>query len=176
MKTRNELYQDCTMLLEILSKYPTLLIEQVYPFFPKKQTKAVDGIIYNLVQQKRIVVKDGYISLSPYLTIEPNHGLIQTIWVLLDFYESVIYHAPGELPCNLVFLTHKDCYEVIYIKPGEERQICSIYRLLPDDDQVKRLIVVEQEAQIKQIQISQTLAYCTINPDGQVSYYFDEEE
>lgn len=176
MKTRKELYDESNQLLSILEQYPTLLVKQVYGFFPHKQTRAVDGIIYNLKQQKRIAVSDKYISLSPDVPLEPNNDLIRAVWVLLDFFEDVIYHARTEFPSSLFFLTPKDCYEVICVNPGQERQINGIYRLLPIDTQTKRLVVVDSVEYAYALQIPSILAYCTVDMEGRINYYTNEED
>ena len=67
-------------------------------------------------------------------------------------------------------LTVDDCFDVIYVSMGKEQllnQALSSYK----EECPKRLVIVENVAQMSLLSIPGTVGYCTVSATGQVTYY-----
>ena len=95
------------------------------------------------------------------------------VWVLLDFINQVEYHTVGEFPAAILCFANGELYEIVPIPQGKEAMICHLLRQ-PQKDTGKRIVVVEDTAQIKVLDIPQVAGFCTVAEDGTVSYYKKE--
>ena len=92
---------------------------------------------------------------------------------LLDFIEKVEYHSPDDTPVKLVFFADGEVYEVVYISPDKEAMLQHV--LTTEDDSGRRLVIIEEEAQMQRLHIPHTAAYCMVDQSGCVQYFRKEE-
>lgn len=83
------------------------------------------------------------------------------------------YHTVGEFPAAILCFANGELYEIVPIPQGKEAMICQLLRQ-PQKDTGKRIVVVEDTAQIEVLDIPQTAGFCTVAEDGTVSYYKKE--
>ena len=109
-----------------------------------------------------------------YANQEAQNGadkdLSRCVWVLLDFIDQVEYHTVGEFPAAILCFANGELYEIVPIPQGKETMICQLLRQ-PQKDAGKRIVVVEDTAQIELLHIPQVAGFCTVAEDGTVSYY-----
>ena len=80
------------------------------------------------------------------------------------------YHTVGEFPAAILCFANGELYEIVPIPQGKETMICQLLRQ-PQKDAGKRIVVVEDTAQIELLHIPQVAGFCTVAEDGTVSYY-----
>ena len=173
MKTRNELYTgEGAELLRFVTTYHTLLYEQVLRLFPKNRD-SIKSLITSLVKQGRIIhdkEKDLLCDTAESAN-NPDYGMIASFWVLLDFKKAVVYHTNGDFPIKLNFFSKDEWYEILYI-PLEQEYLVNHVMESQAADQVKRLVVLENEKQAGKITIGNVAAFCLVDSSsGVVSYY-----
>lgn len=173
MKTRNELYNgEGAELLRFITTYHTLLYEQVLRLFPKNRD-SIKSLITNLVKQGRIIhdKENDLLCDTAESASNPNYGMIAAFWVLLDFKKAVVYHTNGDFPIKLNFFSKDEWYEILYI-PLEQEYLINHVMESQSADQVKRLVVLENEGQARKVTIDNVVAFCLVDTtSGVVSYY-----
>ncbi len=173
MKTRNELYNgEGAELLRFVTTYHTLLYEQVLRLFPKNRD-SIKSLITSLVKQGRIIhdKEKDLLCDTAESAANPDYGMIASFWVLLDFKKSVVYHTNGDFPIKLNFFSKDEWYEILYI-PLEQEYLVNHVMESQAADQVKRLVVLENEKQAGKITIGNVAAFCLVDSSsGVVSYY-----
>lgn len=173
MKTRNELYNgEGAELLRFVTTYHTLLYEQVLRLFPKNR-ESIKSLITSLVKQGRIIhdKEKGLLCDTAESASNPDYGMISAFWVLLDFKSAVVYHTNGDFPIKLNFFSKDEWYEILYIPPEQEYLINHVMES-QSADQVKRIVVLENEKQAGKITIENIAAFCLVDSSsGIVSYY-----
>ena len=164
MKTRNELYNgEGAELLRFITTYHTLLYEQVLRLF----------LITSLVKQGRIIhdKENDLLCDTAESASNPDYGMIAAFWVLLDFKKAVVYHTSGDFPIKLNFFSKDEWYEILYI-PLEQEYLINHVMESQSADQVKRLVVLENEGQARKVSIDNVVAFCLVDTTiGVVSYY-----
>ena len=169
LKTRSEIYgQEAADLLRIAAMYPGLNIQQFLGFHPGKE-KIVKNLLSHLEKQGRIFQDDCGRYFPSGSSPKVNKGLIQSVWVLLDFIDQVEYHAPADFPVQLVFFAHGELYEVIYAAQGQEALIC--HALENDKSGSRRILMVDEPPQISQIDCLGIVGFCTVASSGRVQYF-----
>jgi hypothetical protein len=171
MKTRYEIYsKEAAELLRAVSTYKTLSSKQIFSLFPGKSAK-IQTIITQLTKQGRIYYNSEYDYLSAVEEsgLSTDTGMIAAFWVLLDFIDKAEYHTIGEFPVKICFFADSEMYEIAYIQDGSEAVICQTLSL--NRDPPRRLIIVENTNQIANIDVPNIAGFCTVAPDGTVSYY-----
>ena len=173
MKTRNELYNgEGAELLRFVTTYHTLLYEQVLRLFPKNRD-SIKSLITSLVKQGRIIhdKEKGLLCDTAESAANPDYGMIASFWVLLDFKKAVVYHTNGDFPIKLNFFSKDEWYEILYI-PLEQEYLVNHVMESQAADQVKRLVVLENEKHAGKITIGNVAAFCLVDSSsGVVSYY-----
>lgn len=175
MLTRKQLYSDeAAEILRVISSYHALKVQQVYLLYPKKEA-AVKSIISSLVRQRRIYIDEetGIVASDADYLKRPNEDRIAAFWVMLDFIKQIQYHIAGEFPVCISFFTAHEAYEIISVHEGEEYLIRHVFSQNdhPETDFPKRLLMVSCPEQIYDLSIPGAVGYCTVNPDGAVSYF-----
>ena len=167
--TRSEIYgQEAADLLRIAAMYPGLTIHQLRGFLPGKE-KVVKNLLSHLEKQGRIFQDDGGRYFPSGRSPKADKGLIQSVWVLLDFIDQVEYHAPADFPVQLVFFAHGELYEVIYVAQGQEALVC--HALQNNKSGSRRILMVDEPSQIPQIDCLGIVGFCTAAPSGRVQYF-----
>ena len=173
MKTRNEIYQgEGAQLLRFITTYHSLQYEQVLRLFSKNR-ESIKSLITSLVKQKRIIYdkENGLLCDSQESANNPDYGMIASFWVLLDFKKALVYHTDGEFPVKLNFFSKDEWYEVLYV-PHEQEYLINHVMESQSADQVKRLVVLENEGQARKVTIDNVVAFCLVDTtSGVVSYY-----
>lgn len=172
MKTRNELYNgEGAELLRFITTYHTLLYEQALRLFPKNRD-SIKSLITSLVKQGRIIhdKENDLLCDTAESASHPDYGMIAAFWVLLDFKSSCLPYKRRF--SNKTQLFSKDeWYEILYI-PLEQEYLINHVMESQSADQVKRLVVLENEGQARKVTIDNVVAFCLVDTtSGIVSYY-----
>lgn len=171
MKTRNDIYQnEAASLLRALTTYHAITLEQALKMFPKSEG-TMKALVHNLIKQKRIYLDEEQNLLCdrPESAVSPDYGMIAALWVLLDFKKSILYHASSDFPVKITFFAQDDIYEIIHVVPNQEALINHVFSTRHDDN-VNRLVILEDQAQATNLHIPNTIAFCIVDA-GTVSYY-----
>ena len=171
MRTRDEIYRkEASELLHIVTTYRAIRYEQALLFFPSK-TEAVKTLIAKLLRQRRLYFDEGKKLLCdcPESADSPDYGMIASLWVLLDFKKTIIYHISSDFPIKITFFAQDEVYEIIYVPEEKESLINHALSAIPKDN-ANRLIILETKEQANRLTIPHTLAFCIVE-DGVVNYY-----
>lgn len=77
----------------------------------------------------------------------------------------------GDFPIKLNFFSKDEWYEILYI-PLEQEYLINHVMESQSADQVKRLVVLENEGQARKVTIDNVVAFCLVDTtSGVVSYY-----
>lgn len=171
MKTRADIYGiEAAELLRLISMYPGITDGQMLRFFPGK-TEKIKNLLSHLTKQGRIFSTDtGNCFPAGHESPTPAPGLLQAVWVLLDFLDRAEYHSCGEFPSAILFFAAGELYEVIPVPLGQEALIAIILQHTRTEDS-RRIVVVDEPAQIAELDFPNISGYCTAGEDGQVHYY-----
>ena len=171
MKTRADIYgQEAAELLREISMYPGLSGQQLIRFHPGKEDK-VRNLLVHLQRQGRTALTEtgGYFPQGEH-TRAADAGLIRSVWVLLDFIDRVEFHSPSDFPVKLLFFSAGSMYEVVYVVAGQEALIAQALRQYRQGES-RRIVLVEDAGQIPLLDFPDISGFCTVEPDGKVSYY-----
>jgi len=159
MKTRET--RKAEELLRMLGEYKTLQMPQALQLFP-------EPVISYLRKQRRIQVSPhGYITAIEGTT--PTPAAQKAVWLLLDFFDGMDYHAAGAFPVTLYFFLGEELFEVIYIPSGQETLIC--HALNSRETAAKRIVIIESTEQIEKISFPGISGFCTVSDAGKIQYY-----
>lgn len=131
----------------------------------------MDALITRLRKSLRVMVdQDRVVSLAPG---KPEDLDVTTaVWVLADFIDRVTFHSASDYPAALTFFTDQDeVYEVAVIHKGQETLMTHAFWCRNDPEPPRRIIVVDEPEQAQHINIPNTAGFCTVNHDGEVSYF-----
>lgn len=169
MKTREDL-SEAKELIRIMSLYGALPIRQVVAIFPG-QAESVRNLISRFVKQKRLYYQSESGILSEKPELEVTAGMVQAFWVLLDFLDRVEYHITSDFPVVISFFTEDDAFDIIVVSEGQENLISHTLSYHDGENTAKRLVVVDDPVQIPKLHISHVAGFCTVDSDGEVSYF-----
>ena len=170
MKTHKDLYsKEAAELLRVISDYRTLLAEQLCRLFPGREA-VVKTILAYLVRQGRIFHNPdaGRYSANKDCDSQPDAGRIAAFWVLLDFIDRAEYHFASDFPVKISFFADGELYEIIHVPVGQEMLIN--HALSGMEEPSRRIVLIDRQEQIKDIQIDNTAGFCTVGAGG-VQYY-----
>ena len=174
MKNHAAIYQrEATEMLQNIAQYPGLIEEQLCRFFPEKESTAKILLSHMLKEGRAYRADNGRYYINQEAQNSADDALSRCIWVLLDFIEQVEYHTAGEFPVEILCFANEDLYEIIPIPRGKETIVSRMLHL-PQKDTGKRIVVVDDAAQIDTLDIPQAVGFCTVAEDGSVNYYRKE--
>ena len=173
MKTRDQIYaQEATSLLRDITMYQVLKKEQILAMYPGKQKK-IENLLSYLVRQGRMYRSGEYYLAKPDGDQNIDHGLMNAVWVLIDFIDRVEYHSSGDFPAKVIFFAEGEIYEVIHAAIGKEALINHILSD-PGEEPSKFLILVDKAEQIPELLTLNVAGFCTVSAEGTVQYYQKE--
>ena len=171
LKNRAAIYQrEAAEMLHNISLYPGLTEEQLFRFFPEKEATAKVLLSHMLKEGRIFYSKNGRYYANREAQNGADKDLSRCVWVLLDFIDQVEYHTVGEVPTAILCFANGELYEIVPIPQGKETMICQLLRQ-PQKDAGKRIVVVDDVAQIELLDIPRAAGFCTVAEDGNVSYY-----
>ena len=174
MRNRDELVKEANELIKLISTYKVLKIEQVLRSI-RKTEKSVKKSIVNLLQrQNRIYVFDDICSSTEQWTKDFDKGLIKAFWILLDFWDDIIFNDIASFPAKIDFITPDNNFDIIVAEKGHEKMLNVFYERVRDAT-LKHLVAVEDEEQMTKLTFDGIAAFCIVGNDGKVSYYRNEE-
>jgi len=183
MKTRDQIYgRWAAETLRDISMYRVLTEEQLLRLHAGKS----EGARRRILRELEYMVKNGrvcrpgeeecggsYYCAAPDALEHMDRGLLAAVWVLTDFIDQVEFHSVGDYPAKLIFFAGGEVYEVIHAAQG--REVLLSYVLAGMGERPSRyLVLVDDPAQIEELQIPNASAYCTVSPEGTVQYFRKE--
>lgn len=182
MKTRAQVYgRDAAGLLRDITMYRVLTEEQLMRLHPCKSAGSRDRVkklLGYLVRQQRVWLcgeNKEYYCAAPDALEERDRGLCAAVWVLGDFMEQVEYHSVGDYPVKIIFFADGEVYEIVHAAQG--REVLLSHVLSDAGEQPSHyLVLVDDPAQIGELQIPHVSGYCSVSPEGEVQYYQKESE
>lgn len=173
MKTRAQIYErEAAALLRDISMYRCLTERQLLRLHPEKEEKVKKVLAY-LVRQSRVWEVDGCCCAAPDSIDDMDRGLLSAVWVLADFIDQVEYHSVGDYPVKIIFFADGEVYEIVHAAQGKEVLLSHV--LADTGEQPSRyLVLVDDPAQISELQIPNVNGYCTVSLEGEVQYYQKE--
>ena len=174
MKNRAAIYQrEAAEMLHNISLYPGLTEEQLCRFFPEKEVTAKTLLAHMLKEGRVFCDRNGCYYANQEAQNGADKDLSRCVWVLLTFIDQVEYQTVGEFSALILCFANGELYEIVPIPQGKETMICQLLRQ-PQKDAGKRIVVVDDVAQIELLDIPRAAWFCTIAEDGTVSYYKKE--
>lgn len=175
MKARGPSFeQEAARLLRDISMYQVLRKEQLLRLYPGKE-QTVRMLLAYLVNQNRIVLQKGLYYMATGRPDNINFGLLDAVWVLVDFIDRVEFHCVGEFPAKVIFTADGEVYEVVYAERGKETMLSQLMGR-QEGEPPHYLVLVEDSEQIPALNLPSVRGYCTVSPNGEVQYYQKEEE
>lgn len=175
MKTRADIYgQEAAELLREISMYPGLSEQQLVRFHPGKEDKIRNLLVHLQRQGRTVLTETGSYFPRGEHTRGTDLGLIRSVWVLLDFIDRVEFHSPSDFPVKLLFFSAGEVYEVVYVAAGQEPLITQALRQCRQGES-RRIVLLDEAEQIPLIDFPDISGFCTVEPDGTVSYYKKSE-
>lgn len=173
MKTRSELYgREATILLRDIRVYRALTKQQLFRLYPENREK-IEKLLPYLIKQGRIYSANGLYCTSPEYAERIDYGLLKSVWVLADFIDRIEYHTIGDYPAKIIFFADGEVYEIIHVAKGKEALLTNVLST-PSELPSQYLVLVDDPAQIGQLQFPNVSGFCTVSPAGEVQYYQKE--
>lgn len=174
MKTREEIYgKEATDLLRSISMYRVLTERQILRLFGGKEDK-IKNLLTHLLRQGRIFYDDAGATYYAERRMTADPSMTAAVWVLLDFIDKVEYHSVSDFPAKLVFFAGGEVYEVLHVPLGKEAMVNHLWSQQTEEDPPRRIVVVDSQEQIDSVSIPSISGFCTVDGDGQVSYFKKE--
>lgn len=170
---RKELHE----LKKLLSEYGILDIRQIYAYFHYKSEDIVRGIMGYMTRNGLIAadMSNRRVAVSErQLQEAPDRKLIASFWAMLQYIETIHYHARAEFPAQIYFFSGGAEYEVVYVPLGDENLINSIFARDNGGD-TRYLVVVEEPMQLETLDIPRVEWFCTVAEDGAIRKYIQED-
>lgn len=175
MKARGPSFeQEAAHLLRDISMYQVLRKEQLLRLYPGKE-QTVRMLLAYLVNQNRIVLQKGLYYMATGRPDNIDFGLLDAVWVLVDFIDRVKFHCVGEFPAKVIFTADGEVYEVVYAERGKETMLSQLMGR-QEGEPPHYLVLVEDPEQIPALNLPSVRGYCTVSPNGEIRYYQKEEE
>lgn len=95
---------------------------------------------------------------------------MKAVWVLLDFLDKTEYHSVSEFPVKIIFFAGGELYEIIHVANGQEALVGHLLNQ-NREGMGKRIVIVEEPAQISRLEIAGVSGFCTVSMKGNVQYY-----
>lgn len=175
MKTREAVIKDAKELLEVITTYKVLKVEQLYAAIREKEQSVKQAIIRLLDRENRIFIHDDIVSVREQWSKDFDRGIITAFWILLDFWDDVLFNTAAGFPAKIDFITSDDAYDIIVAEKGQENILNTFYNKY-QDNAIKHLVAVEDEEQMYKLHFPGIAVFCIVGEDGNISYYQEQED
>lgn len=175
MRTREAVIKDAKELLEIITTYKVLKLEQLYAAIRGKEKSVKQAIIRLLDRENRIYIHDDIVSVKEKWSKDFDKGIITAFWILLDFWDDILFNTTAGFPAKIEFITADDAYDIIIAEKGQENLLNTFFKK-HQDNTIKHLVVVENEEQMYKLNFPGIAVFCIVSDDGSISYYQEQEE
>lgn len=175
MNTRAATVQDVRDLLEIITTYKVLKLEQLYYAIKKKEFHIKQAIIKKLERQDRIFINGDIVSSEEKWVKKYDSGTIKAFWIMLDFWEDVLFNTTARFPAKIEFITNDDAYDIIVVERGQENMLNAFFNKLQYKT-IRHIVAVESMDQMDKLDIPGDSIFCIVKDNGSVSYYRKEED
>ena len=171
MKLRADLYRrEAGELLRNISMYPGLSETQLCHFFPGKED-TVHTLLARMVHTGRAILSAEARYFANVEQLEQHDSnSSRAVWVLLDLFPQVEYHAAAEFPATLLCFAGGQVIEIVCVPIGREVLIDQVLQQREKSD-TQVIVLVDDVAQISSLTAACISAFCTVDADGHVSYY-----
>ncbi|WP_313529189.1 DUF5697 family protein [Anaerotignum sp.] len=174
MKTREEIYgNEAIELLRNISMYRVLTEQQALRFYSGKEDK-IKNLLMHLLRQGRIFYDSTHATYYAEQRMTADPGMTAAVWVLLDFIDKVEFHSISDFPAKLIFFAAGEVYEVLHVPLGQETLVSQLWSQQTEENPPRRIVVVDNKEQIHSIHIPSASGFCTVDGNGQVSYFKKE--
>ena len=173
MRNRDELVEEANELIKLISTYKVLKLEQVLRSIRNTEKSVKKSIVNLLHKQNRLYIFDDICSVTEQWTKDFDKGLIKAFWILLDFWDDIIFNDTASFPAKIDFITPDDNFDIIVAEKGHEKMLNVFYERVRDAT-LKHLVAVEDEEQMTKLTFEGIAAFCIVGNDGRVSYYRNE--
>ena len=174
MKTREQIYsREAAEILRDISTYRYIRYDQLLRLYPQKKKEVIDNLLSYLVRQGRIFYEPARDRYHDGTEAHADMEMLAALWVLADFIDRVEYHSATDFPVKLLFFAEGETYEVVYV-PEDKEALIEQALLQSDEENGKRILIIEDTAQIKHLCIADVSAYCTVSDTGEIQYYKQE--
>ena len=175
MKTRKQIYgREASEILRDISTYHYIRHKQLLRLYPSKKSEVIDNLLSYLERQGRIFYDPDSDMFYDGCEGLPDFEMLAALWVLVDFIDQTSYHSAVDFPVKLIFFSGDETYEVLYVPSGKETLMENALRQYSDEG-ARRIIIIEDTAQISHMNIPKVAAFCTIADDGKVQYFMKED-
>lgn len=175
MSNRAEFNKKAEVILDFMDSYETIRQVDLAKFFPKD-----NKVIAYLLKNRRLFesIDDLYISTS--IDVSPDRAMSAALGVLGDIFDKVHSHTRATPPAQISFTTHSgDYYEIIYVRHSMEAMVTALFTTQlttkqkdkSHEDKVKRMVIIEDLAQMDRLQIPNIMRFALISPNGELTYY-----
>lgn len=175
MITRDNMIEDAKNVLEIITTYKVLKLEQLYSVIRNKEKQVQQSVIRLLEREERLYIHEDIASSTEKWSNGFDKGLITAFWILLDFWDDVLFNDISAFPAKIDFITNDDAYDIIVAEKGQESILNTFYKRHIDNT-VKHLVAVESEEQMYKLDFPGIAAFCIVDDDGNISYYQEQRE
>ena len=177
MKLPGQEKEDLAKIKRLLKEYWVLRVDQLYACFPDKERRVVANMLSFLRRGGQLVSDPSgeFVALNrPELKKGLDEKVIAAFWVLLRFGGQAEYHARAEYPAQIFFFMAGTEYEIVHVTYGNEAMLNAVFARR-ESDGTHFLVVVESPEQIESLEIPQADWFCTVEADGTVHRYIQEE-
>lgn len=173
MKTRGQIYsREAASLLRDISMYRAMTEQQILRLYHRNQEKVKNLLAY-LTKQGRIVQEDDTYFASCGCVNQTDKSLMAALWVLADFADRVEFHAVDDFPAKIIFFADGEVYQIVHAEQG--REVLMAHLLDSSGEEPPHyLVLVDDPAQIAELDLPNVCGYCAVSPDGEVQYYQKE--
>lgn len=175
MKGRAELCEDIKQIREIVSEYKVLKLEQIYKVMNNKDERIKKMVLSLMRKNEMIFIHDDMCSSTDNWTKNYDRATVTAFWILLDFWEDVMFNNAASFPAKIEFITPEDNFDIIVVDKGQENLMNSFYCKKHDSDTM-HLVAVEDIKQMNKLNFEGIAAFCIVEDGGHIKYYRNEGE
>lgn len=142
------------LIVNCLSLYHTLRIEQIIKLIEHKDEEVAMRILRNLIKRQIIIYNQPYFSLD--MQCQPDNDTIKAFWVLLKWMPKLDkklkdeIHNRAKFPANIYFLSNNSQYEIVVVNEGNESILNMLFATEREssqepEDMLTYIIVVDDD-------------------------------